>query len=291
MRFISRLSALRAAAFTLVASLPTLAQSAVDLPRQSPAAAVSQTFGYTTAAIKYSRPAVNGRVIWGGVVPYGRVWRTGANEPTVIEFSRDVSVNGGSLAAGAYALFVLPEKKAGKDMWTFIFSRNTKGWGAFGYDAKDDALRVTVAAEKASHEERMSFAFEKVADEGTTLVLHWGKLRAVLSVTAEFLETGKANIAKGIPAIKADNPYDWLNVARFYWTYDIDRKQALEWVEKSIAVKPLFNNLWAKAQWLAESKRYAEAHEAGALARAEALKDPGIASQVPEMDKVMKGWR
>jgi hypothetical protein len=272
-------------AFGLVAvSVP--AQPAVDLPRQSPPASISQTFGYTAVTVKYSRPAVNGRVIWGGVVPYGRVWRTGANEPTTVEFSRDVTVNGQALPAGAYGFFVLPEK----DAWTVIFSKNTKGWGAFGYDAKDDALRVTVKPAKAPHQERMEFAFGDVTEAGTTLTLHWEKLSVSLALAAEFLETGKANIARGIPNIKADNPYDWLNIARFYWTHDIDRKQALEWVDKSIAVKPLYNNLWAKAEWLAQDKRYAEAVEAGKLARAEAAKDPNVASQVPAIDKALKGW-
>jgi hypothetical protein len=273
---------------------PILSQPAVDLPRQSPQAVASQTFGYTTATVKYSRPAVNGRVIWGGLVPYGQVWRAGANEPTVVEFSRDVAVNGSSLAAGTYGLFVLPEKKAGKDVWTFIFSRNTKGWGAYGYDAKDDALRVTVTpakVAKAAHAERMTFAFDGISDAGTTLTLHWEKLRAGLSITSEFLGTGKANIAKGLPIAKPDDPFAWLHSARFYWSYDIDRKQALEWVDKSIAIRPMFFNLWTKAQWLAESKRYPEALEAGRLARAAAEKDPSLASQLPEMDKVMKGWK
>jgi hypothetical protein len=287
-----------ASALVVSLALPVLAQPALDLPRQSPPATVSQAFGYTTATVKYSRPSVNGRAIWGGVVPYGRVWRAGANEPTTIEFTRDVTVNGAALAAGTYELFVLPEIKAGKPSWTFIFNRATKGWGAFGYDAKDDALRVTVTPEHAPFTERMEFAFDAVSDEGTTLALHWERLRGALSVASEFLGTGRANIAKGLPNVKADDPYAWLHAARFYWTYapegamgDADRKQALEWVDKSVAVKPMHLNLWTKAQWLAESKRYAEAREAGALARAEALKDPNVSSQVPEMDRMMKRWK
>jgi len=282
------LSALLAFASTLSA------QPAIDLPRQSPPAKVEQAFGYTTASIKYSRPAMNGRVIWGGVVPYGQVWRAGANEPTTIEFSRDVTVDGQALAAGTYGLFVLPEKQS----WTFIFSKNSKGWGAYGYNPKDDALRVTVAPAKANPQERLSFAFEEVTDAGATMALHWGSLRGALSIRAEYVETARANIAKGLANIKPEDPYGWLHAARFTWIHaapgaagEADRAQAFEWVDKSIAVKPLFNNLWAKAQWLAAVKRFAQAREAGALARAEALKDPGTASQVPEMDKVMKGWR
>lgn len=283
-------------AFTLF--LPALAQPAPDLPRQSPPATVSQAFGYATVTVKYSRPAVNGRAIWGGVVPYGRVWRAGANEPTAIEFSRDVTVNGGPLAAGAYELFMLPTRKSGQDAWTFIFNRATKGWGAFDYDAKDDALRVTVTPEKAPFTERMAFSFDACSDAGATLSLRWGMLRGSLALASEVVETGKARIAAWLPTAKADEPFGWLNAARFYWTNaapgasgDADRAQALEWVDKSIAVRPMFNNLWAKAQWLAEAKRYPEAREAGKRARAAALEDPNTASQVPGMDVVMKEWR
>ncbi len=272
-------------------ALPVLSQPAVDLPRASPPATVSQTFGYTSATLKYSRPTVNGRMIWGSLVPYGQVWRAGANEPNLVEFTRDVAVNGSPLQAGSYALFVLPEKKAGKNSWTFIFSRNTKGWGAFGYDAKDDALRITVTPEKAAMTERMTFVFDAVSDAGATLTLQWEKLRGSLALTSEFLETGKANIAAGLPKAKAEDPYAWLQSARFYWAYNLDRKQALEWVDKSITIKPLHANLWSKAQWLAEAKQFPEALAAGRLARTEAEKDPGIASQIPEMDKMMKAWK
>jgi Protein of unknown function (DUF2911) len=277
--------------FVLALAIPAMSQPAVDLPRASPPATVIQTFGFTQVTVKYSRPAVNGRTIWGGLVPYGQVWRAGANEPTLIEFSRDVQVNGNALTAGTYALFILPEKKAPRDTWTFIFSRNTKGWGAFGYDAKDDALRLTVPTGKSEPTERMTFDFPSVSDSSVTLSLEWEKARANLAITAEFLETGKTNIAAGLPKAKADDPYAWLQSARFYWTHSIDRKQALEWVDKSIAVKPLHVNLWTKAQWLAETKQFAEALAAGRLARAEAEKDPGLASQIPQMDKAMKAWK
>src|SRR5690606_25356542 len=145
----------------------------------------------------------NGRAIWGGVVPYGQVWRAGANEPTVVSFTRDVELNGNALAAGSYGLFVLPEKKA----WTFIFSRNTKGWGAYGYDAKDDALRVTATPVKAAPQERLEFAFDDISEAGATLTLHWAGLKAGVKVTSPFVETGKANIKAGLKNIKADDPY------------------------------------------------------------------------------------
>lgn len=277
---------------TLMVLAPAMvfSQPAFELPRLSPQAVVSQNFGYAKATVSYSRPAVNGRAIWGGVVPYGQVWRAGANEPTVIEFSRDVTVNGTALAAGAYAVFVLPEKQS----WTFIFSRNTKGWGAYGYDSRDDALRVSVAPAQAPHQERMAFTFDDITEGGATLNLHWDGLKAGVIVTSAFVETGKANIRKGIGSIKEGDPYSWMNAARFYWVYGggaADREQALKWIDTSIAVKPLFNNLWLKAQWLAESGRLAEARTVGAQARTAAAADPATAAQVPGIDKVMKEWK
>lgn len=282
----------RSGFYALLALAPAVvpAQPAFELPRLSPQASVSQNFGYAQATVSYSRPAVNERPVWGGVVPYGQVWRAGANEPTVVTFTRDVRINGSALAAGSYGLFVLPERQS----WTFIFSRNTKGWGAYGYDSKDDALRVSVAPAKAPHQERMAFSFDDVSEAGTTLTLHWAGLKAGVIVTAGFVETGKANIVAGINDIKPGDPYSWMNAARFYWVHGegaADREQALAWIDSSIAVKPLFVNLWAKAQWLAESGHAAEARETGAQARAEALKDPATASQVPGIDEVMKGWR
>jgi hypothetical protein len=266
-----------------------LAQPALDLPRQSPPAVVSQTFGYATVTVKYSRPAVQGRSIWGGLVPYGQVWRAGANEPTTVEFNREVAINGATLAPGIYGLFMLPEKSGGVETWTFIFSRNSKGWGAFGYDAKDDALRVTVTPEKSALRERMEFSFESISDGNTFLVLHWGGKRGTLSVTSEFLETGKAAIAAWLPKAKADEPYAWLGAARFYWTNNIDHTQAMEWIARSIAIKPLFGNLWVKAQWLSEEGRCKEAHETLELARTAAGSDQSQTSQLPT-GKALAKW-
>ena len=291
----------RIAAFILLtaaSAMPTLAQPAVDLPRQSPAATVSQTFGYTTATVSYARPAVNGRVIWGGLVPYGHVWRAGANEPTTVTFTRDVTVNGQPLVAGAYALFILPEQAgtSGKtDTWTFIFSRNTKGWGAYGYDAKDDALRVTVPPAKAAHAERLTVSFDELHDGGATLTVHWEKLRASLTLEAEFVETAKANIAKGLPKAGPNDVFAWMHSARFTWEHaangaegDADRAQALEWVDRSIAIRPMFPNLWLKARMVAAAGRCDEARALLEQARAAAGEDVSQLSQLPDAKSARK---
>src|SRR5216110_3189837 len=116
------------------------AQSDLKLPDVSQAAEVKQRIALTDITIKYHRPLVKGRKIWGGLVPYGKVWRAGANENTTIDFSDPVSVEGQPLAKGIYGLHLIP----GENEWTVIFSKNSSSWGSFSYDKAEDALRVTV---------------------------------------------------------------------------------------------------------------------------------------------------
>lgn len=282
---IPRVSILLASLLLTVAN--AAAQPAVDLPRRSPAAAVSQDFGFTTATIRYSRPAVNDRVIWGGLVPHGRVWRAGANEATTVEFSRDVRINGEPLPKGRYSLFVLPSEEE----WTFIFNENPGGWGAFEHEEKDDVLRVTVVPGEAPHRERLEYGFEDIHDGGASLYLHWEEMRGSVAVTAEFLETAKANIEWGLPNASPDDPFAWMHAARFYWVHDIDRAQALEWIDRSIAIRPFFANLWAKAQWLAETGNFTEALNTGNQARLAAESEPGLVSQLPMVDAELEEWK
>src|SRR5262252_1997340 len=112
----------------------------LNIPRVSQRASVTQRVGLTDITIVYHRPALGGREIWGKTVPYGKVWRAGANENTVITFSDDVNVEGKPLPAGTYGLHTIPDK----DEWTVIFSKNSTSWGSFSYDQKEDALRVVV---------------------------------------------------------------------------------------------------------------------------------------------------
>ena len=112
----------------------------LDLPLQSQHAVVTQRIGVTDITINYHRPLANGRKIWGGLVPYGQVWRAGANENTTISFSDPVTIDGQPLAAGIYGLHMIPNENE----WTIIFSKMHTAWGSFSYDQKEDALRVTV---------------------------------------------------------------------------------------------------------------------------------------------------
>lgn len=149
--------------------------------RQSPTASVSQDLGLTHVTITYHRPAVKGRVIWGGLVPYGKVWRAGANEATTITFSGPVKVAGHDVPAGTYAFFAIPDK----DHWTLILDKNPKQWGAFSYKPSEDLLRFEVTPSASPMQEWLDYSIELTDQATATVTLHWEKLAVSFPVTAE----------------------------------------------------------------------------------------------------------
>ncbi len=164
-------------------------------PRASLKAGVFQRIGVDTDInISYSRPGVKGRKIWGDLVPYGLApadneshnkpfpWRGGANECTTIEFSKDVTINGNKLPAGKYSVQFIPSEKD----WVVIFNKNTKLWGSFDYDKKDDALRINVTPVEAPFQEWLSYGFDNLAGTSCTAYLRWEKLKVPFNIsTAE----------------------------------------------------------------------------------------------------------
>jgi len=158
---------------TLLLAAPLAAQRGDDADRKSKNGHVEGEIAGVHVAIDYGRPLVNGRQIWGALVPYGQVWRTGANEATTISFDRDVTVEGRALAAGTYALFTIPTQ----DRWTVIFNKTATQWGAFKYDSGQDALRVEVAP--AAHEPTEALTFSLTDSQ---VVLTWEELAVAFRV-------------------------------------------------------------------------------------------------------------
>src|SRR5437016_3901215 len=154
------------------------AQNDLNLPDVSQAAELKQRIALTDITIKYHRPLVNGRKIWGGLVPYGKVWRVGANENTTIEFSDAVSVEGKPLAKGIYGLHMVP----GENEWVVAFSKMSTAWGSFTYDQMEDALRVTVKPHPDEMHEALAYDFDDVKANSTTVALRWEKLAVPFKV-------------------------------------------------------------------------------------------------------------
>lgn len=145
-----------------------------DLP--SPRKEMSGAIDSIDIVVNYGSPSVRGRTIWGGLIPYDKVWRTGANEATAVSFSKNVRIEGKDLAAGRYGLFTIP----GKNTWTVIFNSVPDQWGDFEYDDTKDVLRVEVSPKSASdNQEQMDFTIE-----GNAIVLRWEKLAVPISVAA-----------------------------------------------------------------------------------------------------------
>ena len=205
----------------------------IDFPQASPPASVSQRVGLTDIQVSYHRPGAKGRVVFGSLVPYDHVWRTGANEATKVSFSTPVKLNGTDVPAGTYELFTIP----GKDEWTVIVHKNMSQWGAYSYDAKNDVARVKATPVALTNGiETLSISFNDLRDESATLNIAWEKVRVPITLTVDvksvLLPQLKAVMAGGGPQL----PYD--DAAMYYFQNDLDPKQAVAWETAAIAAKP-----------------------------------------------------
>ena len=226
-----------------LAAAPAVAQIPVNLPQPSPKAKAAQTVGVTEMAVIYSRPAVKGRKIWGGLVPYGTVWRTGANENTVVTFSTPVKVEGKPLAAGRYGLFTIP----GETSWTVILSSQTKAWGSDSYDAKEDVLRATVSPQAGEQVERLLFTFDDVTDSSAALTLRWEKLRLPVKIEVDRVATVTADLADQLRGLPRYGWQGWNGAAQWLVSNGGDLDLAMTWVDKSIGLQENGANLMTKA--------------------------------------------
>ena len=232
------------------------AQNDLNLPDVSQAADVKQRIALTDITVKYHRPLVNGRKIWGGLVPYGKVWRAGANENTTIEFSDPVSVEGKALAKGVYGLHMIPNS----DSWTVIFSKTNTAWGSYSYDQKEDALRVDVKPKPlAETKEAMEFEFGDLKPTSTAVTLKWEKLGVPFTVSINDPDQTLENIRA---QLKGRGQFTWQALdegAQFCLTRKINLDEALRWADASIQNEERFDNLSTKADILKALNRSDEA--------------------------------
>jgi len=235
------------------------AQNDLNLPDVSQAAEVKQRIALTDIAVKYHRPLVSGRKIWGGLVPYGKVWRAGANENTTIEFSDPVSVEGQPLAKGVYGLHVIPNP----DSWTVIFSKTNTGWGSYSYKEDEDALRVNVKPRPlAEMKEALEFEFEDLKPDSTAVTLKWEKLGVPFTVSIKDAEQTLENIRA---QLKGRGQFTWQALdegAQFCLTRKINLDEALHWADASTQNEERFDNLSTKSDILKALNRPDEAKTA-----------------------------
>ncbi|MCP5053951.1 MAG: DUF2911 domain-containing protein [bacterium] len=238
----------------------TLLAQDVKFPAPSPGASVMQTVGITDVTVKYSSPGVKDRTIWGGLVPYDKLWRTGANTATTIEFSTDVTVGGTKVAKGKYALFTKP----GKTEWTFYISKNVTGVVPGAYKEEDNVATVTAKPYEAPARERMMFGIKPASDSKGKVYLHWAKL----IVGFKFEIDTKAIVMKSIEAAMGN--WGTAHQAANYAFRNGMLDKAKEWVSASLKVKEVFWNRMLKTRIL-KKMGADKAKVAKSLAKAKAL--------------------
>lgn len=219
----------------------------LTLPQPSQAARVEQTVGLTEIAVTYHRPRVRERKVWGGLVPYGQVWRAGANENTVVAFSTPVTVEGRALAAGSYGLHTIPTE--GK--WTVIFSTMDAAWGSFSYDESEDALRVEVQPEAAPFEEALAYTFDDATATSVTLSLRWEELRVPIRIEVDTPEIVYQSLVREMRGIGRFFWQPWNQAAAYLAGNGIHLDTAMDWVDRSIAIQKNFSNVYTKSRLLA----------------------------------------
>jgi len=217
----------------------------IQMPQASPSAKISQKVGLTDVTVDYSRPSTKGRKIFGELVPFGQVWRTGANGATVLTFTTDVKIDGKSVPAGQYALYAIPEKSE----WTIILSKNTKLWGAIGYSSEDDLIRFKSTPAKLSRKyETMEITFADMTDTGADLSIKWETSRVNFRIETEVDEIVMAEIKQLVIDTETDNPGLLFSAANYYYTNNKDMQQAYSWISQSVASDSKYWTMHLKAK-------------------------------------------
>ncbi len=302
-------------AFLLTLACATLAtaqqQPAQFRPiRPSQKASVTQTIGVTDVTINYHRPGVKGRVIFANapssmaarakgdatldnqntrkagepIVPYGHVWRAGADQATTFEVTDDVLINGHPLKAGTYALEAIPGKKE----WTIIFNKNAGQWGAFSYDPTQDVLRVNVKPQvETKNQEWLLYTFDPVTPNTATVNLRWAHVNVPFTVEVKDVQAAWRARTDALIAANPTNETFPLDAANAY-AADKNWNEALKYVDQSIQIKPTFRNLSAKANILKDAGR---TEEALAVADQAIAKGKAEGANTAMFEKRVAGWK
>ncbi len=221
-------------ALVFISTLPdSVTAQKLQTPAPSPRATLTQDVGVMEVSVSYSRPGVKGREIFGGLVPYGELWRTGANASTTLKFTDDVTLNGNPVPAGEYALFTIPETNE----WEIIISRNI-GWGTNDYKKEDDVTRFKVKSETLTKPvERFTISLDDITDNSAMFALTWDRTKVAFKMETDT----DGRVMKQIDEIMQNSPADDAGVysaaARYYFDTGKDLKKALAWINKSIEIK------------------------------------------------------
>ena len=253
----------------MMSGVAAFAQSTdFKMPVASPSTTVQQTFSTSFISVEYSRPSMNGREVFGALVPYGNVWRTGANSATKITFGEDVSLNGTPVMAGSYSLYTIP----GEKIWTIIINKNTGNWGTSGFDKKDDVAEFKVPVQVISDKvETFTISIDNITNKSCDLAISWANTRIPIKIKAD----NDARIMSWLDKeLKGDKP-PYQAAASYYLDNGKDLKLALEYATKSIDANPkAFYLHWLKARVLSKMGNKKEALKEAKIAADAAANTP-----------------
>ena len=254
--------------------------------RVSPAATLTQEIGISRIELSFSRPAVKGRKIWGGVVPFGEVWRAGANGATVITLSHAAKVAGKDVPAGSYAFFVIP----GERTWTLILNKTAKQWGAYDYKKEEDLLRWEATPQAGPFLEYLEYRVLPLDTSTAGIELGWEKVRVDFPVVFDTRVIYWAQLEDKLKQAPDTDWVPWYQAARYCQTQGIEPGKALAWIEKSLKIHEDFANQATAARIYRDVKRMPEAlahlQQAIDLSRGKAPKE-----DTDSLEKELKAWK
>lgn len=274
--------------FVLIALIGSFigAQAQLKTPFPSPPATVSQTVGITDITVVYSRPGVKGRAgqIWGNLVPYGEIWRTGANGTTTIEFSTDVTIGGKEVKAGKYGLFTLPTPEDAD--WQFILNSKWQG-NVSGYDSALDLFRLTAPLASAPMTEWFTVAIELKSETEAHLIWRWEEKQMTIPVTVKTPELVEASITRSLN--QGQNAYFQ---AASYYLNSTDYTKAIEYTDTGLKLGPNAFGLWVKSRAQAANGDKKTAIETAKASIVQAQKENGPNSDffISDNEKNIAEW-
>lgn len=254
-----------------------------EYPRVSPGATASQMIGITNVTVSYHRPGVKGRLIWGEVVSFEKLWRAGANNATTIEFSTEVIIKDKKIPAGKYSFFIQLEEN--QNAATIVLNKNADLWGTSGYKKEDDILRLTVKPEYLEHQEWLIYSFKDLSKNFANLEMHWEDFALGLPIS---VETDKL-VLEG--ARKAQGWKEKMNAARYCLENDVAMDEGMNWINESVAEERDFSNLSIQAQMLNKDGKFDEAIKVMEEAIAIGKKMDRKPFYLGAMEEKLKEWK
>lgn len=258
--------------------------NAQTLPKNSPESEVEQTVGATKIKLKYSRPGVKERTVFGGLVPLDKVWRFGANSATTIKSKHSLFFEGKELKAGTYSVFAIP----GKEFWEIIFNTDTEATEQ-SFDKTKIALSVKGKVSENSYTESLLIAFDDLKDESASIIVLWEKTKVIIPFTVNTKENAVSNIKKAIKKGKKLSGV-YYNAANYYYSSLKDYKESLEYVNKSIKIESNYRNLFLKGRIIYELGSEKEAITLAKKALELAKKDTKSIGYQNFISKTIEKW-